>query len=332
MATLDIFNNDAFSVSNLTKTLVDLPRIPTRIGELGLFEEGGITTTTMMIERTGDTLKLVPSASRGSSGEPVTMKGRTLIPVKAIHLPQRGSVLADEVQGVRAFGSETEVEAVQALVRKKLDKMKRQLDLTMEYHRIGAIKGKVLDSDGTTELLDVYDVFGMTQETLPFVLGTAGTKVKQKIIDLKRLIQTKLGGISFQRTHVLCSRAFMDSFLNHSSVEKAWELYQQNSFAREDNSTLFAMAGVTFEEYDGSVGNIDFIPDGEAYAFPVGVPGLFTTDYAPADYMETVNTMGLPYYAKQEAMPMNKGIVMESQTNPITLCTRPEAVIRVTAA
>jgi prepilin-type N-terminal cleavage/methylation domain-containing protein len=99
-----------------------------------------------------------------------------------------------------------------------------------------------LDSDGTTELLDVYDVFGMTQETLPFVLGTAGTKVKQKIIDLKRLIQTQLGGISFQRTHVLCSRSFMDSFLNHSSIEKAWELYQQNSFAREDNSTLFAMA------------------------------------------------------------------------------------------
>jgi hypothetical protein len=332
MATLDIFNNDAFSVTNLTKTLVDLPRIPTRIGSMGLFEEGGITTTTMMIERMGDTLKLVPSATRGSSGEPVTMKGRTLIPVKATHLPQRGAVLADEVQGVRAFGSESEVEAVQSLVRKKLDKMKRQLDLTMEYHRIGAIRGQVLDSDGTSVLLDVYDVFGMTQETLPFVLGTNTTKVKQKIIDLKRLIQLKLGGISFQRVHVFASRGFMDALLGHPVVEKAWELYQSNAFARTDMSALFEMAGVTFEEYDGSVGNIDFIPDGEAYAFPVGVPGLFTTDYAPADYMETVNTMGLPYYGKQEPMAFNKGITMESQSNPITLCTRPEAVIRVTAA
>lgn len=332
MATLDIFNDDAFSVTNLTRTLVDIPRVPTRLGDMGLFEEGGINTTTMMIERMGETLKLVPAASRGSSGEPVTMKGRTLIPVKAVHLPQRGSVLADEVQGVRAFGSETEVEAVQALVRKKLDKMKRQLDLTLEYHRIGAIKGKVMDYDGTTELMDVYDVFGMTQTSQNFVLGTAGTKVKQKIIDLKRAVQTALGGLRMTGVHVFASRSFMDALTGHATVEKAFELYQQNAYARTDTSVLFEMAGVSFEEYDGSVGAIDFIPDGEAYAIPLGVPGLFTTDYAPADYMETVNTQGLPYYAKQEAMRMNKGIELESQSNPITLCTRPEAVIKLLAA
>ena len=92
------------------------------------------------------------------------------------------------------------------------------------------------------------------------------------------------------------------------------------------------MAGVSFEEYHGSVGGIDFIPDGQAYAIPMGVPGLFTTDFAPADYMETVNTQGLPYYAKQELMRMGKGVELESQSNPITLCTRPEAVIKLLAA
>lgn len=332
MATLDIFNNDAFSVTNLTRTLVDIPRVPTRLGDMGLFEEGGINTTTMMIERTGESLRLVPSAARGSSGEPVTTKGRILIPVKAVHLPQRGSVLADEVQGVRAFGSETEVEAVQALVRKKLDKMKRQLDLTLEYHRIGAIKGQVMDADGSSVLLDVYDTFGMTQVTQNFALSTTTTKVKQKIIDLKRAVQTALGGLSMGGVRVFASRSFMDALTGHTAVEKAFEAYQSNSFARTDTSTLFEMAGVAFEEYDGSVGGLPFIADGEAYAIPMGVPGLFTTDYAPADYMETVNTQGLPYYAKQEAMRMNKGVELESQSNPITLCTRPEAIIKLTAA
>lgn len=331
MASLDIFNNDAFGVTNLSRTLIDIERIPTRIGDMGLFTEGGINTTTMMIERTGDTLKLVPSAARGSRGEPVTLKGRSLIPVKAVHLPQSGSVLADEVQGVRAFGSETEVEAVQNLVRKKLAKMKAQLDVTLEYQRVGAIKGMVLDSDGST-LLDIYDVFGMTQVTQSFVLGTAGTKVKQKIIDLKRTVQAKLGGIRMTGVHVFASRSFMDSLTGHATVEKAFELYQQNAYARNDTSVLFEMAGVSFEEYDGSVNGVDFIPDGEAFAIPMGVPGMFTIDYAPADYMETVNTQGLPYYAKQEAMRMNKGVDLESQSNPITLCTRPEAVIKLTAA
>jgi hypothetical protein len=331
MASLDIFNNDAFSVTNLTRTLVDLPRVPTRIGELGLFEENGIPTTTMMIERTGDTLRLVPSAERGSSGEPVTTKGRVLIPVKAIHLPQRGSVLADEVQNVRAFGSETEVEAVTNLVTKKLNKMKRQLDLTLEYHRVGAIRGLVKDADGST-LLNVYDVFGMTQTVQNFALSTTSTKVKQKILDLKRAVQNKLGGLAYQRVHVLCSSSFFDDLIGHSAVEKAFELQAANSFARTDPNGVFEMAGVTFEEYSGGVGGTDFLAAGEAYAFPVGVPGLFTSDFAPADYMETVNTMGLPYYAKQEAMRMNKGIELESQSNPITLCTRPEAVIKLTNA
>lgn len=332
MATLDIFNDDAFSVTNLSRTIVDIERVPTRLGDMGLFEENGINTTTMMIERTGDSLKLVPAAARGSRGEPVTLKGRSLVPVKAVHLPQSGSILADEVQGVRAFGSETEVEAVQNLVRKKLDKMKRQLDVTLEYHRIGAIRGLVLDADGTSPLLDIYDVFGMTQVTQNFVLGTATTKVKQKIIDLKRAVQAKLGGMRMTGVHVFASRSFMDSLTGHATVEKAFEAYQSNSYARTDTSVLFEMAGVSFEEYDGSVNGIDFIPDGEAFAIPMGVPGLFTTDFAPADYMETVNTNGLPYYAKQELMRMNKGVELESQSNPITLCTRPEAVIKLLAA
>jgi len=329
MPTLDIFNDDAFSVTNLSRTLVDLPRVPTRIGELGLFEENGISTTTMMIERTSEGLKLVPSATRGSSGEPVTLKGRSLVPVKAVHLPQRGAVLADEVQGVRAFGSETEVEAVQAVVNKKLTKMKRQLDLTLEYHRIGAIKGKVLDADGTSELLDVYDVFGMTQVQQNFALATATTSVRKKIVDLRRAVQTALGGLSYQRVHVFCSASCFDDLINHASVAKAFELFQQNSLAREQQGLTFEMGGVMFEEYSGGVGSIDFIPDGQAYAFPLGVPGLFTTDFAPADYMETVNTQGLPYYAKQEPMKMNKGVELESQSNPITLCTRPESVIKL---
>jgi hypothetical protein len=332
MATLDIFNDDAFSVTNLTRAMVDIPRVPTRIGELGLFEEGGISTTTMMIERTMEGLKLVPAASRGSRGEPVTMKGRDLIPVKAVHLPQSGAVLADEVQNVRAFGSETEVEAVQAIVRKKLDKMKRQLDLTLEYHRIGAIKGMIMDSDGTTPLLDIYDVFGMTQVTKNFALTTATTSVKAKIMDARRAVQKALGGLSYQRLHVLCSESYFDALIAHASVAKAWELYQQNSFARDEQGMTFTMNGVTFEEYGGGVGTMDFIPAGEAYAFPIGVAGLFTTDFAPADYMETVNTTGLPYYAKQEMMKFNKGVEMESQSNPIVLCTRPEAVLKFTAS
>ncbi len=333
MATFDIFNNDAFSVSSLSQVIVDQPRVQTALGDSGLFTESGIATTSMMIERTGSEFKLVPAAPRGGVGAPVSLKGRSLFPVMAVHLPQTGAMLADEVQGIRAFGSETEVEAASARIAAKLAVAKANLDLTLEYHRIGAIKGQVLDADGTTVLMDMYSTFGVAQTIQNFILATATTKVKDKITAVVRAIKQKLGGRAFSGVEVRCSAAFYDSLTGHATIEKAFELYDQNSYARTDQRGKgFTFAGVTFIEYLGGVGGIDFIPAGEAYAYPIGISGLFQTAYAPADYMETVNTMGLPYYAKQEAMPMNKGITIESQSNPINFCTLPEAVIKCLAA
>ena len=333
MASFDIFNDDAFSVSTLTQTITDIPRVATRIGSSGLFTERGMPTLGMMVEREGSSLKLVPAQVRGSVGEPVKLGPRTMVNLPTVHLPQRGSMLADEVQGIRAFGKETEVEAASARFAQKLGLAKSQIDITMEYHRIGAIKGQVLDADGTTVLLDVYSAFGMTQQTKFFVLGTAGTKVKQKCVELKRMIQAKLGGRSFTKVRVLCSESFFDDLVGHATVEKAYELYNQNSHARTDQTgTGFEFADVIFEVYAGGIGTTEFIPDGLAYAYPEGVSNLFQTWYAPADWMETVNTLGLPYYAKQEVMPYNKGVSFESQSNPLNFCSLPEVVIECSAA
>jgi hypothetical protein len=46
------------------------------------------------------------------------------------------------------------------------------------------------------------------------------------------------------------------------------------------------VGGVTFAEYRGSYNGTDFIPAGEAYLIPQGIPKLFITRFAPADYAE----------------------------------------------
>lgn len=333
MASLDIFSNDAFGVIKLSQTIVDVPRVQTVLGDSGLFTEYGIDTTSMMIERKGSQFRLVPAAPRGGVGQPVGLTGRSMINIMATHLPQTGGMLADEVQNVRAFGSESETEAVLAKLVQKLAVAKSNLDLTLEYHRIGAIKGLILDADGVTPLMNMYDVFGVPQTAQNFVLGTAATRVKDKATAVTKAIRTKLGGRSFTGVIALCSGSFFDALTGHATVEKAFELYDQNSYAREDQRGRgFTFGNVTFVEYLGGVGTVDFIAPGEAYAYPTGVTGLFQTAFAPAPYMETVNTVGLPYYAKQEPLPMNKGITFETQSNPINLCTLPETVIKLLAA
>ena len=66
----------------------------------------------------------------------------------------------------------------------------------------------------------------------------------------------------------------------------------------------------------------------KAYLYPTGVPNLFSTVFAPADYIETVNTMGKPRYVKQYQMANDKGIHMDVQMNALNFCTKPLALMR----
>ena len=329
---MDIFNDDAFSVVSLTKAIEDTPFVPGRVGQLGIFSEEGVSTTSISIEKIGSTVSLVPAASRGSSGRPMGNDKRQMIPFTATHLPQRASILADEVQNLRAFGSETEVETAQRLMNRKLAKMRRDLDTTIEYQRIGAIKGSILDSDGTTELLNLHTAFGTSVTSHNLVLGTAGTPVRNKVIEARRKMEAALGGLTYSGARVLCSASFFDALVGHAKVEAAFDRYMNGEFLREDQRGGFYFAGVFWEEYRGQVGATKFIADGEAWMVPEGVPDLFVTNYAPADYMETVNTLGQAYYAKQEPKDFNKGIDVETQSNPIHICTRPAVPVKLLAA
>jgi hypothetical protein len=60
------------------------------------------------------------------------------------------AIYADEVQGVRDFGSESRLRSVQNQVEQRLaDHVRLRLDPTLEYQRVGAIKGIVLNWDGS---------------------------------------------------------------------------------------------------------------------------------------------------------------------------------------
>jgi hypothetical protein len=332
MATFDIFNNDAFSVSSLSAAIQDIPRVPTKIGDMGLFAESGMTTISTMIERQGAELSLVPTAPRGGVAQNTKTGPRKMVPVAAVHLPQKDTIMADQVQGVRAFGSETEVMGVMELINDKMTLHRRQIDLTLEYHRVGAIKGQVLDTDGSV-LLDMYSVMGFTQETVPADILSASSTMDPIAFSqfVKRKIKTKLGGRSFKGVKVLASQDWFDKFTRHNNTKAAFKDFQGNVYLRTDQSEQdFEFAGISYTIYEGATSAGEFIPAGEAYAFPIGVPGLFQTKWAPGTAMDMVNRMGKPFYASQERLPHNIGVEIFSQSNPLNFCMLPEAVLKLT--
>lgn len=329
MPALDIFNGDAFSVQNLTLAINDQPHQPTKLGDMGLFEESGITTTSLSVERRGNTLQLVQTSPRGSIGAGKDDDKRKLIPISTVHLQRNDAVLADKVQNVREFGNETALQAVQTIVNQKLGELRRDMDVTLEWHRMGALKGLLLDADGST-LMDMFSVFGLAQQTHDLALDVDATKVQIKVMEAKRKAETVLGGKMVRGWKALCSNEFFDALVGHPAVANAFARWQDGAFLRDDpRATGFPFGQVLWEEYVGQVGANRFVAANKAYLIPMGVPGMFVGHYAPADYMETVNTIGVPYYAKQELMRMNKGVEVEAQTNPIFFNTQPNAVIEL---
>lgn len=331
----DIFNNDAFSLSSLSLAMVNQPHVPSRINSSGLFSEEGISTLYVDIESIGNTIRLVPTVPRGGVPTVPPRDRRQMRSFKVVHLPQQDAIYADAIQGVRKFGTEDQLAGVQDVVNGRLRTMRQSLDVTMEYQRMGAIKGQILDADGTTVLFDLFQDFGVTQNVIDMALDNDATDVKQKALDIQRAVEDELGGLPVSGQNALCSPEFFDALTSHPAVEAAYERWQEGAFFRNQQRDRnggggFEFGGIYWEEYRGKVGSTRFIAAGEAYVLPQGVPNLFKTYYAPADYIETVNTIGLPYYAKQWVMPGGKGVHLESQSNPLHLNTRPRAVVKVT--
>lgn len=327
MADIAIFEDDVFSVSSLTAAINEQEYLPGRISSLGLFREEGISTLTVQIEKDGDTLALVPSGERGTSGLVVGGTKRTLIPFNTVHLPERFTIKADEIQGIRAFGTRSELQAVQDVVNKRLAKARRQLDATHEFQRMGALNGQVLDADGKTVLLDIYKSFGVNRQKLQMGLNSPDTELRVKCGEALDMQEEALGSVTSSGSRALCGKNFWNKLIVHKSVKETYLNTMQAASLRGDARESFEFGGIVWERYRGKVAGVAFVHDDKALLVPEGVPDLYISSFAPADYMETVNTQGIPYYSKIEPLPFNKGVAGEAQSNPLHLCTRPRAQI-----
>lgn len=336
MPSLDVFNSDAFSMTSLTDAINKRPFQPGRLGQLGLFQAKGIPTTTLYVEEKSGVLSLVQTTARGAAGGSVGTNLRTARPFRVPHLQQNGTVVADEVQNIRAFGQENVVQTIQDLVNERNGEMQDNIAATQEFHRMGAIQGLVLDADGTT-LFNLFTEFGVSQQTHDIAFTTATTKVRQRIVAAKRLAEAELGGVTISGWRGFCGANWFDALTDHATVAEAYKYQQGQQLQTDLRESGFVYGGVAWEEYRGSVAPqaggsaVDFINADQAWLVPV-VAGMFVTRFAPADYEETVNTMGLPFYAKQAPDPtgFNKYRALEVQSNPISLCLRPRAVIKLT--
>ena len=336
---LDIFTGDAFSVVPLTMAIERLKYLPGRINQLGIFSETGISTTRAGIEQRDGQLYMIPPTPRGGPGVGMDKRLRNMRVVAVPHFQIDDAVMAEEVQGVRAWGNETAVQTVMDLLAERGQLAQQSFEFTTEYARIGAIKGLITYADGTT--LDTNQLFGVTRQPTQFlnlnpVTPSAPGLVRRKIQALIRSFMDNLGAIPFSGIRGFCGNAFFDNLIADPDVRTTYLNWQGAEELRQTYITpgqmiygAFPFGGINFENYRGAWNSTPFVEDDLCYLIPEGVPDLFRTILAPADYNETVNTIGRPIYAKQWPMPNDKGINLEFQMNRLHICTRPALLLTV---
>lgn len=322
---MPLSNNSLFGVVPMSEAINRLPANPTIIRSLGIFKPEYLTTTSVTVESRNGELALVGAVPRGTPGAPAMSAVRgTPQSFNMLHLPKNDVVRADDVQNVRAFGGNGKAETVAEKINDKLAAMKSDIEYTREHLMLGAIKGKILDADGS-ELIDIYDRFGQTRKLFTWQLSVDANNVGKMIDDTITFLQQKRKGEAVEGWIVLCSPEFMQAVLYHKSMVALYERYQEGAVYREaDTNVGFKHKNLEFVQYDHVFDSGLQIAAGEAEIIPKGTRQTFREYFAPADMSATVNTKAMAYYASREKLQHDKGWDLHAQSNPLPLLLRPE--------
>lgn len=332
---MSIFNSDLFSFTSLTTAINNIPNKPQELGEWFVWGAKGVTTSSIIIEEQNGSLSLVQSQPRGAPPNVGTnrpkRRGRSIV---IPSYPQYETIISSEVNGVRAFGSDDQVETVSGKIAEKNELMRANHEVNWEWQRAGAINGLLLDADGTV-LENWFDFFVKTKTTHVIDLTDATIDVRMKLIEAKAKGERELGALRPKKWKLVCGADYHNDLVSHKSIKEAYDRFQDGSVLRDDLRSGFMVAtDIEVVSYHRGylvteTGDLHFIAPDEAKLIP-DVDGLFEVRFAPADTLEAVNTIGLPLYNMAEPMPFGRGATLCAESNSIHYCTRITAIVHIT--
>ncbi len=332
----DVFDSDAFSMASLTAAMEKVPHRPQLLGSLNIFDPRPVPTTKVAIEKRDNVLSLIQTSERGAPLTEHVNTKRDIRDFDTVRIAKGDTLYAQELQDVRAMGSESELQNVMSESLRRMERIRDDIELTWENMRLGAVQGIVTDADAST-INNWYTDWGIAQPAeVDFALSTSTTKIRPICQDVIRAMQRAAKGAWSELTtvHALCGDDFFDALIDHDNVRGTFQNWASAQDLRENKSfRVFPYGGIFFHNYRGTddMTTVAVAAD-KAKFFPVGATGVFQVAYSPGEFFDSVNSPGQDIYAISiPDRERNAWLRLEAYSYPLFICTRPEMLQRGTA-
>lgn len=338
-------------VVDWTENVPDIPNQYGLFNNMGLFTPKGVGQRTVLFDVNSSNNSMVPAsnpvAQAGFKGKERSLNTYSLSIPYFKHVDY---ITPDDIQGWRKGGTPDQAEDLPNVRMEKMTDMKFNMDQSVEYMLVSAIKGTTVDPEGNT-LAAMNTILGTTQNSIDFAFGTATTDIDGKIAELKRYVASnaKVGG-AIGKVEVPCSPEFFDALVKHPNMIAAYNYYQNSGkqLNRDDLSMyeswgivdIFEHKGVKFFAYDATFTK----PDGtsarafgttstaitkvEGYSIVKGMRNIYRIFYGPDYSLTGANNIGVPMYLKEYRDPKDRYIELEAEMGPLPILTKPLVSVR----
>ena len=329
-----------FDVVDLTSAVRNIPIQYGTFNQMGIFMEEGVSSEAVVFEETTQNGALIIDRVRGEKNTVSKDGTRKLHSFVIPHFPLDDYISPKDLQNKSAYTDFNEVEQLQNVRTRKLERLRKNHDWTLNKARAQALFSATVYAPSGTVTQNWNTEFGVSRTAVDFVLGTDTTEVLAKIEDVIAAIYDGMAGENYNGIVVPCDSAFFNKLIIHPLVKEAYKYAQANQAGLDPmrgrlaaggsplpNGREFYFGGLTFKEVRDAYNGTKIVTASEGVAVPTG-SDMFKTYFAPAERFGLVNTQGEMMYAFEQADQKNTKIEIETESNHASALLRPQAVVR----
>jgi hypothetical protein len=351
MSEQDLALTFPYTTTDLTDQVNRVPNLYGLINELNLFPTEGSISTVVEMRYEDGVLRVLSTKERGAAATPMAERTGKTIFLEIPHFPSMDLITPKDLQNLTVINARTKRPITLAEeVNKRLINIRNTHAVTREWVRASALQGLIKDGNSQT-IYDLYAAFGISKATIYFDLSNASADMTAKCAAVWQSITANLKGEVMNGIECIVDPDFFQAFVSHVSVKAFYQSAEQalalaELVRRERGGNMwgreFKFGRVLFREYYGTapvktsptaaISSQPFWASGTGTAYPAGTRNMFRTYDAPADDLRFVNTLGQELYVSPELLEHGKGVELVSESNPLAVCRRPEAVAQLSSA